>query len=183
VREPFTLTRRCYGEKGSGAEVPYLWVAKSSNPGVGGRLDSCTVSSFGATPLTPLEDAFMLMGCSSGSLLAPSSLTGLRDVGAGDELWTTMAGVDEISGFLSWVRSEFRRDRERVSELGGGDFSRGVVGQWGVLSPELVPDVDLSGLGTLEGSCVAAGGSWGMFAEDSARWMAAAEGTVLLGPV
>jgi hypothetical protein len=27
------------------------------------------------------------------------------------------------------------------------------------------------------------GGSWGMFAEDSARWMAAAEGTVLLGPV
>jgi hypothetical protein len=129
VREPFTLTRCCYGEQASGARISYLGVVKPSDPGVGGRLDSCTVSSFGATPLTPLEGAFMLMGGSSGSLVGPSSLIGMRDTGAGDELWTTMAGVDETSGFLSWVRSEFRRDRERVSELGGGDFKRGERGQ------------------------------------------------------
>lgn len=124
----------------------------------------------------------MLMGGSSGSLFGPSSLTGMRDAGAGDELWTTMAGVDEDSCFLGWVRSEFRRDRERVSEVGGGDFNRGEMGQWGVVSPELDPDDAFRGRGTLEGSWDDAGGSWGMLAEDSARWMAAAEGTVVLGP-
>jgi hypothetical protein len=37
----------------------------------------------------------MLIAGSSGSLPAgDSSLTGMRDTGAGDELWTTMAGVD-----------------------------------------------------------------------------------------
>lgn len=66
----------------------------------------------------------------------------MRDEGAGDELKTTMEGVDEVSGFFCWVRSEFRRDRERASDVGGGDFNRGETGQWGVLSPELVPDMD-----------------------------------------
>lgn len=74
------------------------------------------------------------------------------------------------------------RDRERSA--GGGDLSRGETGQCGVLSPELDPEVDLEGLGTREASWFdeAAGGSWGMFADERARWMAAAEGTVVLGP-
>lgn len=113
----------------------------------------------------------MLNDGSSESLASTSSFTGMRDAGAGDELWTTIAGVGEgeESGFFAVARREFRRERERVSELGGGDFNRGDMGQWGVESPELVPEFDLRGLGTLEGSWDDAGGSWGMFADDSAR--------------
>lgn len=106
----------------------------------------------------------------------------MRDSGAGDELWTTMEGVDADSGFLWWLRSEFRRERERASGAGGGDFNRGETGQWGVVSPELGAGVLFEGLGTLEGSWDGAGCSWGMFAEDRARCMAAAEGTVVLEP-
>jgi len=90
-----------------GGELTYLCSINPSNPGVEGRLDSWTVSSFGVTPLAPLDDAFMLIGGSSGSLFDASSLTGTRDAGAGDELCTTIAGVEEVSGFLGWVRSEF----------------------------------------------------------------------------
>jgi hypothetical protein len=71
----------------------------------------------------------MLNGCSSGSLLAASSLTARRESGAGDELWTKMDGVVAGSAFLAWERREFRRERERVSETGGGDFKRGEMGQ------------------------------------------------------
>jgi hypothetical protein len=42
----------------------------------------------------------MLCWGSSGSLAAPSSLAGKRESEAGEELWTTMAGVDCASGFL-----------------------------------------------------------------------------------
>lgn len=80
-----------------------------------------------------------------------------------------MAGVDAGSVFLGWLRSEFFRERERASGAGGGDFNRGETGQWGVLSPELEPEVVLEGRGTREGSCEDAGGSWGMFADDRAR--------------
>jgi hypothetical protein len=92
-----------------------------------------------------------------------------------------MEGVKGESGFLDWVRSEFRRDRERVS-VGGGDFKRGEMGQWGVLSPELDPDDPFTGRGSRGASCVDVGGSGGVLAEDSARWMAAAEGMVALEP-
>lgn len=160
----------------------HLCTSSPSKPGVVGRLDSWTVSSLGAAPLVPLVDAFMLSTGSSGSEFTTSSFTGMREVDAGEELWTTMAGVDVASGFLCWARSEFPRERERVSEGGGGDFKRGEMGQWGVVSPEFVPDAGFKGLGTLEGSCVDAGGNCGMFADDRARWMAAAEGTVVLGP-
>lgn len=130
----------------------------------------------------------MLIGCCSSSVSSSSSSscsTGMRETGAGDELWTVIEGVDEPP-FVIWVRSEFRRERERVlSAEGGGDFIRGDTGQWGVLSPELVPEVDFSGRGTLDGSClswVEAGASGGVVAEFSARWMAAAEGTEALEP-
>jgi hypothetical protein len=42
----------------------------------------------------------MLSAGSSGSLATDSSRTGMREPGAGDELWTTIAGVDCASGFL-----------------------------------------------------------------------------------
>lgn len=100
-----------------------------------------------------------------------------------------MAGVADAavgSDFLCcWrLRSEFWRDRERASVEGGGDFNLGEMGQWGVLSPELEVEVILEGLGTREESWVVefAGGSCGMVVLDRARWMAAAEGTVVLGP-
>lgn len=60
------------------------------------------------------------------------------------------------------------------------------MGQWGVLSPELEPDAPLVGLGALMASVDDDGWSWGMLVDDSARWMAAAEGELLelarLGP-
>lgn len=51
-----------------------------------------------------------------------------------------------------------------------------------MFSPEFVPDVDFKGRGTRAGSCVDAGGRLGIFADDRARCMAAAEGTVVLEP-
>lgn len=98
----------------------------------------------------------MLSTGSSGSLVAvASSLTRMRETGAGEELWTTMAGVDCDSGFLIWLRMELAREREpeRASDVGGGgDRRRGEMGQWGVLSPELGPDAGLTGRGALMGS-------------------------------
>lgn len=112
--------------------TPYLSVSRPSKPGVAGKLDSCTVSNLGATPLAPRDGPLMLITTSSGSLPADSSLTGMRETGAGDELWTTMAGVDWPSDFLIWLRREFAREREpdRPSEPGGGgDLRRGEMGQ------------------------------------------------------
>lgn len=40
----------------------YLCVSSVSNPGVAGRLASCTVSSVGAAPLTPLAEPFIING-------------------------------------------------------------------------------------------------------------------------
>lgn len=94
-----------------------------------------------------------------------------------------MDGVAVGSVFLWcwWARSELLRDRERVSAEGGGDFSRGDSGQWGVFSVELGPEDGLEGRGTREGSWVEVeGGSCGMLVEERARWMAAAERTVEL---
>lgn len=108
---------------------PYLPTFRLSNAGVVGRLDSCTVSSLGATPDPPREPAFMLMGWSSESTLVSSSWIGMRDVGTGEELWTTMAGVDGEPSFFACERRELRRERERLSAFGGGDFNRGDTGQ------------------------------------------------------
>lgn len=50
-----------------------------------------------------------------------------------------------------------------------------------MLSPELEVEAGFEGLGTREESWVEdVGGSCGMLEDDRARWMAAAEGTVLL---
>jgi hypothetical protein len=107
----------------------YLCTSRASKPGVAGKLASCTVSSLGAAPLAPLDVAFMLSGCSSGSLFTTSSFTGTRDEDAGDELWTTMEGGSAFLLVLLWLRKELRRERERASEAGGGDFKRGDTGQ------------------------------------------------------
>jgi hypothetical protein len=164
---------------------PYLSASIPSKPGVAGKLDSCTVSSLGAAPLAPRDGPLMLITGSSGSLATESSLTGMREAGAGDELCTTMAGIDCASGFLIWLRRELAREREpeRPSEPGGGgDLRRGEMGQWGVLSPELGPDVAFKGRGALMVSAEDAddaAGSSGMLVEDSARCMAAADGELL----
>jgi len=158
--------------------TPYLSPSRPSKPGVGGRLDSCTVSNFGAAPLAPRDGPLRLMTGSSGSLATASSrasLTGMRETDAGDELWTTMAGLDWASCFLSWVRRELAREREPErpsAPVGGGDLRRGEMGQWGVLSPELGPDDGFRGRGALMESA----GSAGMLVEDCDRCMAAAEG-------
>ena len=92
-------------------------------------------------------------------------------------------GVEEVCVvFLAWVRSELRRECDRPSVSGGGDLSLGEMGQWGVESPELVPDAVFWGRGTRDGSCTDIGGRFGVEAEDNARWMAAADGTVVLEP-
>jgi hypothetical protein len=60
--------------------------------------------------------------------------------------------VDCTSGFLIWLRKELAREREpeRPSDPGGGgDLRRGEMGQWGVLSPELEPEVGFTGRGAL----------------------------------
>lgn len=92
----------------------------------------------------------------------------MRDDGAGEELCTTMDGVGVTSGFFCCERREFRRDRERAS-VGGGDFKRGEMGQWGVVSPELDPEAIFWGLGARVDSCEAAGDSEGMLVDESAR--------------
>jgi hypothetical protein len=130
----------------------------------------------------------MMMGKSSSPGVTTSSLTGTREAeaGEGDECWTTIEGVDAISGFLAWVRRELRREREwERASGGGGDLMHGETGQWGVLSPESTAEGDFKGRGALTESLAAAGGSWGMLADERARWMEAAErpGELLeLGP-
>jgi hypothetical protein len=140
----------------------------------------------GATPLTLRTEGFIVGGCSSVSLFALSSLTGIRDGGIGDELCTTMDGVEKVSCFFCCcgVRSVFVVERERASFAGGGDLKRGEMGQWGVVSPELgFEGVLVDDLGTrCEESCGAAGGSEGMLVDDRARWMEAAEGMVVPDP-
>jgi hypothetical protein len=126
----------------------------------------------------------MLMAGSSCSPAATSSLVAMREAGAGDgdECCTTIEGVDATSGFLACVRRELRRERERASG-GGGDLRRGETGQ-GELSPETRADGDFKGRGALIESAVVEGASWGMLAEERARWMAAAEspGELVPGP-
>lgn len=122
----------------------------------------------------------MLRAGSSVSLAGASSRTEKRESEAGEELCTTMAGVDWPSGFLIWERRELVRERERRSSPGGGDLRRGEMGQWGVLSPELELVVPLTGRGALIESAGAVGGSSGMLVADRARWMAAAEGVLVL---
>jgi len=82
----------------------------------------------GATPPEPRDGAFIDCGGSSGSLAGASGL-GKPESEAGEELWTTMAGVDCVSGFLICDRSEFVRERGRPSSPGGGDLRRGEMGQ------------------------------------------------------
>jgi hypothetical protein len=167
--------------------TPYLSASRRSKSGVAGRLDSCTVASFGAVPLAPRDGALMLIAGSSGSLATESSLslTGMREAGAGDELWTTIAGVEWASGFLIWLRSEFAREREPERPSGpdgGGERRRGEMGQRGVESPELEPDAVFESADGLTVSADEAEDvvvSCGMLVADSARWMAAAEGELL----
>jgi hypothetical protein len=89
------LAASCAAMTKSGAIAgnAYLSASRPSKPGVAGKLDSCTVSSLGATPLAPRDGTFVLITGSSGSP-AGSSLTGMRECGTGEELCTTMAGVD-----------------------------------------------------------------------------------------
>lgn len=133
----------------------YIPTSSRSKAGVVGRLASWTVSRREAMFTVELrEGPFISSGGASGSSVASSSGTGNLDAGAGDELWTTMAGVDAVSGRLDKARREFRRERERVS-VGGGDFKRGETGQWGVLSPELEAEaVFWTARGTRDGSGV-----------------------------
>lgn len=139
-----------------------------------GELDSWTVSSLGGWPLGPRggSGAFVLCVGSSGSLVVPSSGTASRGGEAGDELWTMMAGVDWVSGFLICERSEFLRECEKRSSAGGGDLRRGEMGQWGVES--VVTDLDggLEERGARAGSGVddaGAGVSSGMLVAEWAR--------------
>jgi hypothetical protein len=160
-------------KSGAIAGKAYLCGSRPSNPGVAGKLDSWTVASLGATPLEPREGPFMLCAGSSGSLAGASSL-GKRESGAGEELWTTIEGVDWASGFLICERREFVRERERPSSLGGGDLSRGEMGQWGVVSPELGLDVGFAGRGALTVSVDDVGVSSGMLVVERARCTEAA---------
>jgi hypothetical protein len=143
----------------------YLPTASVSKAGVVGKLASWTVSNFGATPDEPRELVFMVMGWSSESTLVSSSWTGIRELGTGDELWTTIDGVDADSGLFACERMELRREREWFSEVGGGDFNRGDTGQWGVESPELEVEAGFKDRESRAGSWVEADGSWGMAAE------------------
>lgn len=115
----------------------------------------------------------IITGRSSSPGVTTSSLSGTRDVeaGEGDEYWTTMEGVEATSGFLAWVRRELRRERdwERASGSGGGDLKRGEMGQWGVPSPGSTAEGDFKGRGALTASLAAVGGSWGMLADERAR--------------
>lgn len=133
----------------------YIPTSSRSKAGVVGRLASWTVSRREAIFTVELRaGAFISSGGASGSSTKSSSGTGNLDAGAGDELWTTIAGVDAVSGRLDRARSELRRERERVS-VGGGDFKRGETGQWGVLSPELEAEaVFCTARGTRDGSGV-----------------------------
>ncbi len=153
-----------------------------------GKLDSCTVASLGATPPELREAALMFCcgcdggcgcgcdcrGVSSGSLVGASSVTGKQESEAGDELWTTMEGVERASGFLICERSEFVRERERPSSPGDGDLRRGERGQWGVVSPEFDFDDGLEGRGARTVSVDDVGVSSGMLVDDRARWTAGA---------
>jgi hypothetical protein len=119
----------------------------------------------------------MLCGVSSASLAGPSSLgMGKRQSGAGDELWTVIEGIDWASAFLICARREFARERERPSSPGGGDLSRGEMGQWGGGSPELGLDAGFGGRAALTVSVDDVGVSSGMLADDGARWTEAAGG-------
>lgn len=169
-----SLTCVAMTNSGAAAGKAYLCGSRPSNPGVAGKLDSCTVSSLGATPLEPREGALMVCCGSSGSLrAAPSSRTGKRDSEAGDELCTTIEGVDCVSGFLICARSEFLRERERPSSPGGGDLRRGETGQWWAVSPELVLGAGLvdeeRGVRAASIDDVAAGVSSGMLVDEWAR--------------
>jgi len=114
-------------KSGAVAGKAYLCGSRPPKPGVAGELDSWTVSSLGATPLEPRDGTFIDCCGSSGSLAG--SFLGKPESEAGEELWTTMAGVDWASDFLICERSEFVRERGRPSSAGGGDLSRGEMGQ------------------------------------------------------
>ena len=101
--------------------------------------------------------------------MGTSSLTGKRETEAGDELWTTIAGVDWASGFLICERSELVRERERPSSPGGGDLRRGERGQWGVVSPEFGFDDGLEARVARTVSVDDVGVSSGMLVEERAR--------------
>ena len=60
--------------------------------------------------------------------------------------------------------------------MGGGDISRGEMGQWGVVSPELGLDVGFAGRGALTVSVDDVGVSSGMLVDDRARCTGAAGG-------
>ena len=85
-----------------------------------------------------------------------------------------MLGVDTVSDFLEAVAAEPRLE---LGPEGGGDFSRGDVGQCGVLSP--LPPALFGGRGSLE----AASPAWrvGTLAADRALCIAAADGCVEIG--
>lgn len=168
-------------KSGAIAGKAYLCGSRPPKPGVAGKLDSWTVASLGATPLEPREGPFMLCAGSSGSLAGSSSF-GKRESEAGEELWTTIEGVDWPSGFRICARREFARERERPSSPGGGDLSRGEMGQWGVVSPELDLDVGFEGRCALTVSVDDVGVSSGMLVDDRARCTDGVVELARLGP-
>jgi hypothetical protein len=142
---------------------------ETPSSGVTGKLVSCTVSSVGA-PLVPLLPAFAgCIVCSSASGLTSGAPAARSEDGG------RMTMLDAIGG-RSALRGE-RSDSRRAPD-GGGDLSRGDIGQAGVLSPDTL-EPDLEARGSLDAdSATAAGWSWGIAAAESARCMAAADGTV-----
>jgi hypothetical protein len=87
------------------------------------------------------------------------------------------AGGD-TSGFLC-VRKGSRRETD-----GGGDLSRGDIGQEGVESPDTLTLARCDRWGSLDiVSETVVGCSWGAVAVERARCIAAAEGTLVVWPV
>lgn len=155
----------------------YLCELKASNPGVVGRLASWTVSRVDAAPLAPLDEPLdTICVWSSESLSRPSSLAAIGGVAVGVDRCTTMLGVVEVVGFVVLVgMRELCRDGPVV--VGEGDLTLGDRGHCGVFSPDVVP-CDLCGCcGFALESVRASGCSCGVLDAESARCIAAAEGT------
>lgn len=135
--------------------------------GVTGKLVSCTVSRAGAL-LAPLLSAFKGTEVCDSDSACPSDPARSEEVGR-----TTMLGATGGMSALRGERTDSRRDPD-----GGGDFSRGEIGQDGRLSAVAL-EFARDARGSLdEDSEMVVGCSCGAAAAESARCIAAAEGTV-----
>jgi len=137
--------------------------------GVAGRLLSATVSRANPPALTPR--AGVLKEGREPMLSVSSSLDSREERSGGDAVATRF---DEIFGGGGSLSAFFRAGIELrpVERDGGGDLSRGEIGQWGECPPDLLT---LSVLEPSRTPSTPAGGRDGLFA-DKARCTAAAEG-------